>query len=259
MSMTLTYRQITPDLARRIRLVMTDVDGTLTSDGRSFGPEVLEAIHQLERQDIMVGLASGRTLSRLESLSYDLGISGPLIGENGGVAKLKADGEPVDLGYFRQPAIEAFKKLKKLFPGITEETEYNKDRFIDFVIKAYEVEPTELSRHLEDAQLLDSGYMLHLLQKGVSKGRTLMRLLKKIGDESLSPAEVMVFGDSLTDISLFQLLPYGVFIPNPVLSAEHSQALQEVAKYESNLPFGRGFAEVAFHILNARLDSDLKK
>ena len=254
-----SYRQITPDLARRIRLVMTDVDGTITSDGRSFGPDVLEALHQLERLDIMVGLASGRALSRLESLACNLGISGPLIGENGGVAKLKINGGLVDLGHSRPSALEDFKRLKKLFPSITEETEYNKDRSVDFVINAHGIEPAELSRHLEAAQLLDSGYMLHLTQKGISKGRTLMRLLERLENENLSPASVMVFGDSLTDISLFQLLPHSVFIPNPLLSAEHGQALQEVAKYESNLPCGRGFAEVAFHILNVRIDSDLKK
>ncbi len=57
--MARSYRQITPDLASQLRLVITDVDGTLTS-----------------------------------------------IAENGGVAKLKAHGELVDLGYSRQSALK---------------------------------------------------------------------------------------------------------------------------------------------------------
>ncbi len=90
------------------------------------------------------------------------------------------------------------------------------------------------------------------MQKGVSKGITLMRLLGQIGDGKLSPAEVMVLGDSLTDMSLFESFPHSVLIINPKLPVEHRQALQEVAKYTSELPFGEGFAQVASHILKAR-------
>lgn len=250
--MTQPYRQITPELASQIRLVMTDVDGTLTPRGDSLSSVVLDAIHRLEEGGIMVGLASGRTLPRLESMASELGISGPIIAENGGVAKLKTNDELVDLGYSRQPAIKALEKLKAVFPDTIEEREDNRDRLVDVGIKASGVETGELRRHLEEVELLDSGYMLHLVQKGVSKGTTLMKLLGEIGDRSLTPAEVVVFGDSPTDLSLFQLFPHSVLINNPRLPAEQRQMLQEVARYASDLPFGDGLAEVAFHILNAR-------
>jgi len=233
---------------------MTDVDGTLSPDGDSVSPAVMEVIRSLEEQGIMVGLVSGRALPKLEPLAGDLTLSGPIIAENGGVTKLKANGELMNLGYSRQPAIKAFEKLKRLFPGAIEGREDNNYRLIDVVFRSQGVQTEELARHLEGVELLDSGYILHLLQKGVSKGRTLMRLLPKIGDGKLSPDEILIFGDSLTDMSLFQLFPHSVLILNPRLPLEQRQVLQEAAEYVSDLPFGEGFAEVALHVLDARLN-----
>jgi len=250
--MSQSYRDIVPDLARKIRLVITDVDGTIVPSGDCLSPAVLEAVRRLEEEGIMVGLASGRTFSRLESLVQDLGISGPIIAENGGAAKLKANAGMVDLGYSRQPAIKALEKLKRLFPEAIEEREDNRYRLVDVGIRSLGVETEELRKHLDNAQILDSGYMLHLLQKGVSKGGTLMRLMRKIGDGTLSPDEILVLGDSPTDASMFQLFPHSVVIPNPRLPVERRRALQKLAKYVSDAALGEGFAEVARHILASR-------
>jgi len=231
---------------------MADVDGTLTAGGDSISLAVSKVVRSFEEQGVAVGLVSGRTLARLESLAQDLGITGPIIAENGGVAKLKVKSELVDLGYSRQPALEALEKLKALYSDAIQEREDNKDRLVDVVMWSHGVEVEELQRHLGKTQLLDSGYILHLLQEGISKGRTLIRLLGKIADGNLSLEDIMVFGDSPTDMSLFKLFPHSVLIINPMLPAEKRRVLKQAAKYVSSLPFGDGFAEVASHILSAR-------
>jgi len=231
---------------------MTDVDGTITTGGDSISSVVFRVIRHLEQQGIIVGLVSGRTLPKLESLAHDLGITGPIIAENGGVAKLKVNGGLVDLGYSRQPALKALEKLKALYPNAIKEREDNRDRLIDVVIWSHGVEVSELRRHLEETQLLDSGYILHIMQEGISKGRTLMRLLGEIAHGSLSAANVMVFGDSATDISLFELFPHCVFITNPRLPTQQRKELKKIAKYVSDLPVEEGFVEVVSHIINVR-------
>jgi HAD superfamily hydrolase (TIGR01484 family) len=251
--MTRSYRNIDSQLAYQIRLVMADVDGTLIASGDLLSPVVFKAIRGFEEVGITVGLVSGRTLPGLESMALELETSGPIIAENGGVAKLQVGGEAVDLGYSRQPAIKALEELKKLFPGAIEEREDNKYRSVDIVFKALGIDTEELREHLKGVELLDSGYIFHLMQKGVSKGKTLMKLLPEIGDGTLSATEVMVFGDSLTDLSLFEMFPHSVLIVNPRLSSEHRGTLRNAAGYTSELPFGEGFAEVAFHILGSRL------
>jgi len=228
---------------------MTDVDGTLTDEDGSLNAAAGEAVRRLEGQGITVGLVSGRELPSLDALAQHLGISGPIIAENGGVARMKPGSEPLDLGYSRQPALEVLERLKKLFPGAIREREDNAERLVDVVFFADGVTHKELKQYLGDIQYYDSGYVLHLMQPGISKGTTLIRLLADLGD--VSAATTIVFGDSPTDISLFKLFPYSVLIPNPRLPAEHRQEMQRVARYVSDLPCGQGFAQVAFHIADA--------
>lgn len=250
--MARSYRHISPKLAHRTKLVMTDVDGIMTATDGSLSSTAVKAIRKLEGRGIVVGLVSGRTLPGLELLCRDFGIRGPIIAENGGVAKLRVDGELVDLGYSREPALRALDKLKEAFPDVIKEREDNKDRMVDIVFWSHGVGVEQLMEHLDDTELVDSGYILHLVQKGVSKGKTLMELLDKIGDRNLSPAEIMVFGDSPTDISLFELFSNSVLIINPQLPVEQRQTLQELATYMSDLPAGEGLAEVISHITDIR-------
>jgi hydroxymethylpyrimidine pyrophosphatase-like HAD family hydrolase len=247
-----SYNQITTELANRIRLIMTDVDGTLVSRGDFISNAVADVIKRLQELGIVMGLVSGRTLNGLELLASYLSIKGPIIAENGGVAKIKASGELINLGYSRQPALKSLDKLKTLFPDAIREREDNNERFVDVVFWSNGVTTEILRSHLDSVQLLDSGYILHLMQEGISKGKTLIRLIKEIDNGALSPAEVMVFGDSLTDISLFALFPNSVLIINPGLPVEQRELLQERAGYISNLPYDEGFTEVALHIVKAR-------
>ena len=250
--MTLHYKQISPELAGHFRLIMADVDGTLTDEHGSPNPSANEAVRTLEECGIPVGFVSGRHLSNLESLARQLEISGPIIAENGGIAKLTPDDNLLDLGYSRQPALNALDRLKRLFPGTIREREDNAERLVDVVFFADGVSHADLIQHLGDVQYYDSGYVLHLMERGISKGRTLLRLLNEIGYKGISPTETVVVGDSPTDISLFELFPHSILIPNPRLTDEHRRVVQRVAKYVSNLPCGDGFAEVANHIANTR-------
>lgn len=250
--MAQSYRQITTELASQIKLVMTDVDGTLTSGDGSFSSTVQSAIWSLERQSIAVGLISGRNLSRLESFAKQLNISGPIVAENGGVAKINKEGALIDLGYHQEPARKAIEKLSRLFPGAIEDGGWNKQRMVDLVIKINGIEAQELRKHLEDVELLNSGYVFHLLEKGISKGTTLLRVLKQQGDGQLSTAEVLVIGDSTTDLSLFELFPHSVLVQNPSLPSEDRELLLDAAQYVSESDCGEGFAEVALHVTHVR-------
>ncbi|NOQ42885.1 MAG: hypothetical protein GQ560_00320, partial [Dehalococcoidia bacterium] len=56
--MITSYREITPELASRIELVMTDVDGTLTDESDSISSVVSKSIRRLEDGGVVVGLVS---------------------------------------------------------------------------------------------------------------------------------------------------------------------------------------------------------
>ena len=232
---------------------MTDVDGTLTSGDGSFSSEVQEAVRSLEIQGIAVGLISGRGLYKLESFAEMLEISGPVIAENGGVAKINKEGDLLDLGYDQDAAREILEKLRRLFPHSIEDGEWNKQRTVDMVVKIQGIDIEELKRHLGDVKLLNSGYVFHLLPKGINKGSTLHKVLERELDGQLSPTEVLVIGDALTDFSLFEQFPNSVLVANPSLSYEDVGILLDTARYVSDSAYGKGFAEVAMHIVNSRI------
>ncbi len=253
--MPLSYQQITPLLARQVKLLMTDVDGTLTSADDTIDTPVHDVIRELENSGIMVGLVSGRTLPGLELLARRLNISGPLIAENGAVARLSKDAVRMDLGYSRQPALDSLEKLKTLFPHSIREREDNAERLVDVVLWADDVPRETLMQHLEGVQLIDSGYIMHLMVAGINKGATLLQILDKIGQDGISPQDVLVFGDSATDLSLFELLPNSVLIPNPRLAPELVKDVNKAARYVAGIPYGEGFVQVAEHIIKARNSS----
>ncbi len=248
-SVTDSYLQMPPSLARGLRLVMTDVDGTLTSDGQHFDPAVAACVDRLQQAGISVGLVSGRDLPRLERIVSVLSTKGPLIAENGGVARLAPSGPLVDLGYSRKPALEAVKKLKASFPGAITELEDNTNRMVDVTIESNGVTVEELQRLVPGIQLLDSGYMVHLMPEGISKGGTLTSLLPKLG---VSASEVAVFGDSPTDISLFEKFPNSVLVHNPRLSSSQLSEVRGCSAYRSDLPVEQGFCQVASYLVEVR-------
>ncbi len=246
---TCTFRNITPEIARRLRLIMSDVDGTLTADGEYFSPDVIEAVAMLQQKGILVGLVSGRTLPRLIQVARLLGTSGPLIAENGGVAQLGVEAEVIALGYSRQPALDAVVRLKAAFPGKINERNDNAFRTVDVTIHSGGIPVAELQKAASGVQISDSGYMVHVMGEGISKGSTLVRILDRINGSPYTRDEVMVCGDSPTDLSLFAEFPFSVRIHNPRLSSAQLQMIAGTAGYQSELEIAQGFFQVAAHIL----------
>jgi hydroxymethylpyrimidine pyrophosphatase-like HAD family hydrolase len=245
--MVASFRYITFDLAKRVKLIMTDVDGTLLARGNILSNEVAEALSALRQAGIVIGLVSGRTLSLLESMAEEFNLTGPIIAENGAIAKVSPQSEMMELGYSRQPAIDALNILKELYPGEIREREDNAERFIDIVIWADGISVEEIRERIKPTQLLDSGYILHLMQEGINKGRTLSKVIDEM--KVYSPDEVMVFGDSVTDLSLFELFPNNVLIVNPGLPEGQAEIIEKKAAYVSEKQYGEGFTEVALHIV----------
>jgi hydroxymethylpyrimidine pyrophosphatase-like HAD family hydrolase len=250
--MVKSYQSLTCETAKHIKLIMADVDGTLNTGGDQVSPAVSDAIYQLQKNDIAVGLVSGRTDPMLRSMAMDLKIGGPLIAENGAVARLTPHGNLVDLGYSRQPALKGLEKLKACYPGRIWEREDNRDRMIDLVFRADGITPEEIKKCVGDAQVLDSTYILHIMQNGIAKGKTLMRLLGQMDGAAIGPDEVLVIGDSMTDLSTFKLFPESVLVPNPNIPEADRIILRNTASYISDHEAGEGFVEVALHIIHER-------
>lgn len=246
--MVKSFREINLELVEKIKLIMTDVDGTLLARGDHPDLQTGKVLTSLQEAGITVGLVSGRTLSRLESTARKFDLKGPIIAENGAIAKLSPNDELLDLGYSKQPALDALSRLKEMYPGAIRGREDNAERFIDVVLWADGISLEEIRDRIKPTQLLDSGYILHLMQEGISKGETLVKVLDKM--KVYSRNEVMVFGDSVTDLSLFELFPNSVLIVNPGLPEGQAEVMEKKAAYVSEKQYGDGFTETALHIVS---------
>ena len=74
---------LTPERLTDIRLIATDIDGTLTSDGK-FTTELLQAIDLLNTKGIKLLLVTGRSAGWVSAVNNYLPVAGA-IAENGGV------------------------------------------------------------------------------------------------------------------------------------------------------------------------------
>ena len=71
--------------ARPIRALITDVDGTLTDAHRRLDPRAITALREVEGRGVPVVLATGNVLPIALAIHRSLGLSGPIVAENGGV------------------------------------------------------------------------------------------------------------------------------------------------------------------------------
>jgi phosphoglycolate phosphatase len=216
------------------RILATDIDGTITDERGRIHLKAVEWIRRLEDKGVPVILVSGRPLPFLESLSLFLGTSGPLIAENGAV--VKKDGQ---ITYFGDPRIAkdalGMLRIAGLQIDLDEDNEY---RRVDISIKL-NVDPERIRSLINEkglpASILVTNVMLHLVDKKVSKGKTLMSVLAELG---ITPAEVVVSGDSYNDLPLFEIGAFNLTVGNG------EKALQAKANKVAKALYGEGFVEL---------------
>ncbi len=222
----------------KFKLLATDIDGTITDEkGRIHLPAV-EAIRNLESRGIPVILVSGRPLPFVESLALYLGTSGPVIAENGAVVKNGA--ETVIFGH-AQAAQSALPLLQKNF--CIELHDDNRYRMVDITFRKG-INPELLQQFIEEQQLpvtlLVTNVMLHLVDHSVSKGRTILQVIKNL---TLAPSQIAVCGDSHNDLPMFEIGTTNLAVANA------AEPLKKKADYVSERPYGEGFAELVNRIL----------
>ena len=87
--------ELDPDLARRIRLVVCDIDGTLVRDDKSLSEETVASVRRAGAAGIAVTVISARPPSGLGEIVAALGIRGAVGAFNGGTL-FHAGGEVVE-------------------------------------------------------------------------------------------------------------------------------------------------------------------
>lgn len=231
-----------------IKLIVSDIDGTLLEDGgNKINPEVFDAILKLRSQGIQFAAASGRQWASIEQVFdpvkekiFYLSDNGAYIGCHGRNlflntvdrqvvmdmvhdVRLRDDLEVMvsgpDVVYmetkdqsFVDWMVEGYKFRVKVVEDLTKV----EDQFIK--VSVYKKEAVEAAtadlreRYGDKLKMTISGDMwMDCMAKGVNKGEAI-----KVLQESLEilPEETMAFGDQLNDIEMLKRAYYSFAIGN---------------------------------------------
>lgn len=222
-----------------IKVVATDIDGTLTNYNDELYIEAISTIRELERRGIKVILCSGNALCVTKALAKYIGCSGPTVSENGAVVEYKAKMRIIgrkDIGR------EALNELKKVYGENVKESWSNAYRFVDVAIRRNipfdEVE--KIVKKVNGAKVIDSGFAYHITDESVDKGKGLLLALKLI---EVEPKEVLGIGDSITDLEMLKVCGVKAAVANA------DPRIKEIADVVAEKEFGLGFVEIVNKIV----------
>lgn len=204
---------------KSIRLVATDIDGTLTKDGK-FTPNLLQALTQLNKANIPVILITGRSAGWVQALNHYLPVAGA-IAENGGVFYNFEQDDPHLLTFLfnlpdhRQNLIKAFQILQMQCPDLKASAD-NHFRLTDLTFDVENVSLSDLKLLTELCDELGWGFTYstvqgHIKPKTQDKATGLLKVIQQNWPD-LTLDQILTIGDSPNDESLFN----SKYFPNSV-------------------------------------------
>lgn len=247
-----------------IRLVATDMDGTLTVNGQ-FEAGLLTAFNRLSKIGVPVMIVTGRSAGWVSGLVHYLPVVGA-IAENGGLYISKPmpgqEGtEPIVLPdiprmtQHRNRLETLFNKLKSRYPNLRAATD-NAFRVTDWTFDIEGLTQDDIALMQETCIHHAMGFtystvQCHLKIERQDKAHGLSRVLKQQFPQ-LSPNEVLTVGDSPNDESLFDnsQFPCSVGVANV---AHYLSDLAHQPQYITKSPGGIGFIELVDCLVAARI------
>jgi phosphoglycolate phosphatase (TIGR01487 family) len=225
-------RRATPP---RVRAIVTDIDGTLTDERRRLDSEAIAILRRLEDSGVPVFLATGNVLPIALALHRSIGLSAPIVAENGGILYRRQDGtDRIERLARRSLALTQFRRLRRLgfdlrplFTDRWRETE---------VALEPNVAPRVLAPHLRHTRVRveGTGFAIHLMERGAGKVPALRRAL---AERHLTLADCLVAGDGDNDVAMLRAAGWAVSF------ASGSPRARSAADYVARASASRGFVE----------------
>ncbi|HYZ64289.1 MAG TPA: Cof-type HAD-IIB family hydrolase [Acetobacteraceae bacterium] len=232
-----------------VRLVVSDVDGTIVRTDKSLAPSTVAAVARLQEAGVPVAIVSARPPRGMRYIQEGLHLGGPLAGFNGG-ALVGPDGRIIEQRLVPEPAARTALSLFAargisawLFTsdewlvldpnGPHVDHERHTVRFTERVVESFEpymalagkvvgvtddapllaATETELQRLLGDTANAKRSqtYYLDVTHREANKGNAVRMLAAAQG---VSVAEVAVLGDMVNDVPMFEVAGFSVAMGN---------------------------------------------
>ncbi|ATZ61074.2 MAG: phosphoglycolate phosphatase [Methanosarcinales archaeon Met12] len=220
-----------------MKILVLDIDGTITDDERRVNCKVIEVIRRL---DIPIVLATGNIVCFASATARLIGTGGIVIAENGGVVKTSLDGKEYVLGDIVR-CRRAFDLLKTHFKLEKLDSEYRGTEIA--VRKNFNL---DVARAILDGanlgvNMVDSRFAIHIKDKRIDKGTGLKKVVELLG---WSTEDVIAIGDAENDVEMLQTAGLGIAVGNA------DQKLKTVADFVMEGKYGAGVIEAVERFIN---------
>ena len=225
-----------------IEAIAVDIDGTITDEKRRICISAIEALRKAENKGIPTIIVTGNVVNYAYATEVLIGCSGGLVGENGGIVfKEGENNNAVEIMVDRDFVTSAESHLKeKLGDEFDKHASHdNMYRLTETVFyKTIKKEMLEEAlkdfKYLDELEIYDSGFALHVTDKRVNKGTSLRYLCERNG---INMENVMAIGDSENDEDFLREVGYRIAVGNA------EDKLKEISTYVCENNFGDGVAE----------------
>ena len=225
-----------------IEAIAVDIDGTITDETRKICISAIEALRKAEEKGIPTIIVTGNVVNYAYACEVLIGCSGGLVAENGGVVfKEGENNNAVETLVERDFVTSAENHLKEKL-GLEFEKHASHDNMYRLTETVFykTIDKTVLENALKDFEYLDeleiydSGFALHITDKRVNKGTSLKYLCHRNG---INMENVMAIGDSQNDEDFLREVGYKIAVGNA------DDKLKEISTYTCEKLFGDGVKE----------------
>ena len=230
-----------------IKLIASDMDGTLLDENSQVPPETYDLILALREKGVHFAASSGRRFDRLCEFFEPVRDKMNFVASNG--AQVYADGIQIDREVYSHLAVKRLAKTIGMFPNmhlaLFDRTKSflldDEDKFVREVDKdlpnaeriwelpAPNVNILKASIYCDDGNVMDNAYVLQRelgdmftfapsgnnwidpMQRGISKASGIAQLIEYYG---ITREEVMAFGDSMNDYEIIRFVGTGCAMAN---------------------------------------------
>ncbi len=233
------------ELINNIKILATDIDGTLTDNKYYLNIKAINAIRKVEELGIPVILVTGNAFPIASTLSHYIGTTGPIVSENGCVIGYKW--EPILLADPPKNRDKIIEEMVSLGFKIAPSTKF---KFVDLGFKRTDktknltidkIRKYLIDKGLGDFYVTDSGFAVHVAPKSIDKAYGLREALKLMGRDL---KEVAYIGDGENDIPVMKSVGFSATVSNA------PQTVKKIASYVASKPNGEGFSEFVDYLLN---------
>lgn len=225
-----------------IEAIAVDIDGTITDERRRICISAIEALRKAEDKGIPTIIVTGNVVNYAYATEVLIGCSGGIVCENGGVVFKEGENNNavetlVDRDFVTSAEDHLKEKLGEKFNiHASHDNMYRLTETVFYkTLKREELEDALKDfKYLDELEIYDSGFALHITDKRVNKGTSLRYLCERNG---INMDNVMAIGDSQNDEDFLKEAGYKIAVGNA------EDRLKEISTYTCEKMFGDGVAE----------------